>query len=335
MRIGLTYDLQTDGALPRQAEYDAPETIAAVTRAIERAGHVVVPLGSPEALLRLASAEWWQLPEMVFNLAEGGAGRCREAWAPALLETLGVPYSGSGPSALMLSLDKQLTKRLCQAYDIPTPPWMCVAPGQPIALPAALAFPLIVKPRYEGSAIGIDAAAIVRDARTLEARVRWATAAYAQPVLIEPFIAGAEATVCLIGNEPPAPLPPVLRPLDPRTGLAWHAAKRPASDGGEAIVPATLTPEQETLLRCYATRLFTALRCRDLARVDFRLDARGRPWCLEINPLPNLAPDDSFGLLGDSLGIGHAGMIARILAAALRRYGLTFHASSQERLRVS
>lgn len=341
MRIGLTYDLQTDPHAPAQAEYDPPETIAALTQALRRAGHVVVPLGSAATLLRAltgvhsrqstvhsietssrrSSMDYgpWTV-DFVFNLAEGHRGRCREAWVPTLLETFGIPYTGSGPETLALALDKVTTKRLCRAHGIPTPWWTSVASADRLPSSKMLPFPLIVKPRHEGSAIGIDAGAIVRDGATLHARVRWALAAYHEPVLIEAFIDGGEATVCVIGNDPPEALPPILRPLDPATGLAWHVAKQDAPDPSTAALPVALTPALEDALQRYAVEVFRLLGCRDVARADFRIDPQGRVYFLEINPLPNLSPTDSFGLMGECLGIGYDGMIHRILEAALARY---------------
>ena len=318
MRIGLTYNLKTDSSSPMQAEYDPPETVAAITRALRCAGHDVVPLGSVDALLRVLTTPARAL-DLVFNIAEGAHGRCRESWVPALLETAGVPYTGSGPSALALALDKLAAKRLCEGEGIPTPRWTQVRPGESVRLPPSLRFPLIVKPRHEGSAMGIDAGAVVRDRKALEARVRWLASAYRQPVLIEEFIAGGEATVCLIGNDPPVALPVILRPLDPVTGLAWHVGASPSRDPARAVVPITRTPELEVALQRHATAAFMLLGCRDLARVDFRISETGQPYFLEINPLPNLSPEDSFGLLGESLGIGYDGIIRRILEAALAR----------------
>ena len=318
MRIGLTYDLQTESGSPLQAEYDPPQTVEAITRALRRAGCAVVPLGSADALLRVLTTQARAL-DLVFNIAEGRRGRCRESWVPSLLELAGVPYTGSGPAALSLALDKVVTKRLCEGEGIPTPRWTHVAPGQAFCLPPSLRFPLIVKPRHEGSAMGIDAGAVVRDRATLAARVRWLASVCHAPVLIEEFIAGGEATVCLIGNDPPEPLPVIQRPLDSSTGLAWHVGDASRRDPATAVVPMTITPALEAELQRCAAAVFTLLGCRDVARVDFRIDESGRPFVLEINPLPNLAPDDSFGLLGESLGIGYDGMIRRILDAALTR----------------
>ena len=318
MRIGLTYNLKTDSASPMQAEYDPPETVAAITQALHRAGHAVVPLGSVDALLRALTTPARTL-DLVFNIAEGVRGRCREAWAPALLEMTGMPYTGSGPAALALALDKLATKRLCEGEGIPTPRWTQVRPGESMRLPPSLRFPLIVKPRHEGSAMGIDASAVVHDQVALEARVRWLTSVYQEPALVEEFIAGGEATVCLIGNDPPEPLPVIQRPLDALTGLAWHVGEASRRDPATAVVPMTMASALEAELQRCAAAVFMLLGCRDVARVDFRIDEAGRPFFLEINPLPNLAPDDSFGLLGESLGIGYDGMIRRILDAALTR----------------
>ena len=119
MKLGLTFDLQTDPTDPRQAEFEPPATIEAVRRALETLEHEVTLLGNAFDLLK--APERLRDVELVFNIAEGTESRCREAWVPNLLELHGVPYVGSDALALMIGLDKVLCKRLAAASGIQTP----------------------------------------------------------------------------------------------------------------------------------------------------------------------------------------------------------------------
>lgn len=314
MHIGLTYDLQTDSLDERQAEFDSPSTIIALRRALEELGHRVVMLGNAHELLRRPG--WMRQVEIVFNIAEGTHGRCREAWVPTVLELLGVPYVGSDPLALTLGLDKVMSKRLAREAGVLTPPWISV--DHPRALPSRipLRFPLMVKPRYEGSGRGIDQGAVVQDGEALRARVEWLIERCPEPVLIEEFIPEGELTICLIGNDPVVAYPPIQRPLDPSTRLSSHVAT-PAPRSWSA--PLVLDHGLETAAREMALAMFRALTCRDVARIDARVDGQGRVQFLEINPLPSFDPEDGFGLLAESLGISYPVLVGRVLDAALRR----------------
>ena len=314
MRIGLTYDLQTHPDDPRQAEFDPPRVIDQLCRVLEELGHEVIRLGDAEQLL--AQPNVARGVDLVFNLAEGARGRCREGWVPTLLELWRVPYVGSDALALCLGLDKVASKQLAVAAGVPTPPWIVI--DRPEAIPARLpfAYPAIVKPRYEGSGMGIDEAAVMRDAPALQRRVQWALAQFAQPVIVEQLIPEGEVTVCVIGNDPPIAYPPIQRPIDPRSRLSSHVAARA---NGEWIAPLQLTETLEAHARQIALTMFAELGCADMARVDLRVDDAGRAWFLEINPLPSFDPEGSFGLLAEHLGVSYAQLIGRILDAACAR----------------
>lgn len=316
MRIGLTYDLQTDAADERQAEFDPPETIAAVREALEALGHRVVPLGNADDLVR--EPQRLRDVELVFNIAEGTHGRCREAWVPTLLELHGVPYVGSDPLALMLALDKVMSKRLAIAAGVPTPRWISIE--EPGALPRAvpLEFPVIVKPRFEGSGRGIDTGAIVGTREALARRLRWLFERCRQPLLVEEFIAEGELTVLVIGNDPPQAYPPIQRPLDPATRLSCHIV-HPAPSTWEA--PLVLEASLEARAQQMALAMFETLGCHDLARIDLRVGEGGQLCFLEINPLPSFDPAGGLGLLAECLGTTYADLVGRILDVALARLG--------------
>ncbi|MDP3704165.1 MAG: ATP-grasp domain-containing protein [Candidatus Omnitrophota bacterium] len=316
MRIGLTYDLQTDPTDDRQAEFDQPRTIAALETALQTLGHPVVPLGNAEQL----AAAPWRLEEvaLVFNIAEGSHGRCREAWVPMLLEQWGVPFVGSGATAQALGLDKVMSKRLASASGIATPRWAVVDGHNEVAVAHAgeLKFPLIVKPRSEGSGFGIDAGAVVHDLPSLARRAQWLTGRLHQPCLVEEFIPFGELTVFLIGNHPPQVLPVVQRPIDPASRLSCHVL---GEEVRAWLCPVELTPALEAAAAKIAVTMFEALRCRDLARVDLRVAEDGTLFFLEINPLPSFDPEGSLGLIAEYLGTTYTALVHQVLNAALQR----------------
>lgn len=325
MRIGLTYDLQTDPTDPWQAEFDPPATLEALQQALESLGHEVVLLGNAEDLLRRLRTSDWSASgplrhlatDVVFNLAEGREGRCREAVVPTLLELLGVPYVGSDPTALAVGLDKLMCKRLAVAEGLLTPRWIGVEEDTALPGRVPLCYPLIVKPRFGGSGFGMDAGAVVESVQALRRRVAWLRGWCRQPLVVEEFIGAGELTVFVIGNHPPQALPPIQRPLDPLTRLSCHLV-RSTSETWEA--PLTLEEGLEAQACQAAVTMFRAIECRDVARVDLRVDGEGRVHMLEINPLPSFDPAGGLGWLAASLGTSYAALIGRILDATITRH---------------
>jgi D-alanine-D-alanine ligase len=190
--------------------------------------------------------------------------------------------------------------------------------------------PCFVKPRWEGSSKGIGIGSRADDRQALAAAVARVIRDYGQPALVERFLAGAEYTVTLIGNDPPRALPVLQRALETTTRIGLHAVEpkpgEPTPAGSRAafshVVPGTLAPALEAELVELAARAFRALECRDFARADFKCDDAGRPCFLEINPLPTFAPDGSFGIHAELLGRSLDDLLAEVLGEGLRRLGL-------------
>jgi D-alanine-D-alanine ligase len=329
--IGLVYDLI--GTLPRapgdphdvDAEYEPEATVLALESAIARLGHRAIRLGSAHALL--AAAGKGELPRLdaALSIAEGHGSRNREAWAPILLEMLGVPCLGSDALTLSTTLDKVWAKEKAAAAGVPVVPGLSV--GSPdeartIALPGA--FPLFVKPRWEGTAKGIGPRSRVEDRGALVEAVARVVEAYRQPALVEVFLDGPEYTVTVVGHAPARALAVLQRALETTTRIGLHALERHAGPGGGwgFVLPGSLDAALELDLQTLGLRAFGALECRDFARADFRLGRDGRPRFLEMNPLPTFAPDGSFGILAELGGRAHDALLAEVIDAGLQRLGL-------------
>jgi D-alanine-D-alanine ligase len=326
MRIGLTYDLKTElpgderADLPDdlQEEYDSPDTIEGIAAVLRELGHEVVKLGDGRPLLERLLA---RPPEFVFNIAEGqGVGRCREARVPAVLEMLGIPYSGSDPLTLAATLDKDCAKRLVASAGVPVPRGAVLAPEDRIEK-GALGFPLLVKPAWEGSSKGIRGKCLVHSAGELAEAVASLRRDHRQPILVEEFIDGDELTVGLVGNRPPEVLG-VMRVLPNRTDAPFIYSLEVKRDFRRQVryeCPARLPAAATAAVERAALTAWQVLGCRDVARVDFRL-RDGVPYFLEVNPLPGLNRETSdLVILTQLRGRSYSWLIGRILRAALDR----------------
>ncbi|MBI3333046.1 MAG: ATP-grasp domain-containing protein [Candidatus Omnitrophica bacterium] len=322
----MTYDLKTEYPFKvgdpedANAEFDHPSTVQVIRDAIASLGHRVVPIGSAEQLLK--GLDLLEV-DLVFNIAEGYLGRNREAQVPILLELKGIPCVGSDGLTLSLTLDKLMTKKVLLSEGIPTPRFFEMKHPDD-SLPPDLSFPLIVKPRYEGSSKGISEQSVVHSAAQLRARTGWVIQTYRQPALIEEFIRGTEFTVALVGNDPAEALPVVQIQIDGRTDLGdlFYTFSRIASGAGY-LCPARISGSLESRLKELALRTYHAVDCLDFGRVDIRVDQAGKPYVLEINPLPSLSTEDVFMVVANHLGISYPQMLGKILSAACERLRLT------------
>lgn len=325
LRVGMAFNLKrivakSEGDDDAEAEYDSPKTIGAIRDAIASYGHEVVDLeATPELPVVLQTSN----VDVVFNLAEGLHGRNRESQVPAMLELLDIPYTGSDPATLSLTLDKALAKRIVRQSDLLTPDFLLMTTGKE-KLPKGWRFPAIAKPLAEGSSKGVTGSSVAKDEGELRAIVAQIIARYRQPALVEEFMPGREFTVALLGEVKPRALPPMeivfLDTSDPHPTYAfedkldWTTKVR---YDAPANVDAALGKQIEKIARS----AFTALGCRDLARIDLRCDAAGRPNFIECNPLPGLTPGWSdLCLISTAAGMDYRTLIGEILAPAIRRF---------------
>jgi D-alanine-D-alanine ligase len=298
----------------RFEELDAPDVPAAVAAALERLGYAACAI---EDDTRLVGRLRRERPDFVVNLAEGHSGRGREAIVPSICEHLALPYTGSDALTLAASLDKDVAKRLVSPF-VEVAPGRLVRPGE--ALPEVV-FPAIVKPVCEGSSKGIrDGASVVADPGALAEQVRRVTQRYRQPALVEAWIEGAELTAAVLGSEQPrvAALMQAI-PLrgDPHQFVYSLEAKRDWRNRVRYAVPPELPQAALAATERAALAVFSALGCRDVARIDFRVTRDGRPIFLEANPLPGLSPEKGDIVIATrAAGLSYDALIGAIVARA-------------------
>jgi D-alanine-D-alanine ligase len=327
LTVGFTYDAKADYVLgpdenrDKYAEFDSERTLTEIAGAIESGGHRVVRIGHVRSLLpRLLAGERW---DIVFNIAEGVKGRNRESQVPLLLELFDIPYAGSDALTMGICQDKTVAKTLVRQHGLATPDFLEVSSADALN-DFSLPFPVFVKPSEEGTSKGISGESVVRDRVALQHRTRWLIDTYHQPALIERFIAGQEFTVAVVGNDAPQVLPPVQVAINGVTDLGTevYSHARVENDEIQYLCPSPAGKELDERLRALALGAYKALGCRDLSRIDLRVDEKGIPYFLECNPLPNLGHIDVFPLVAKAVGLTYEQIILRIFDHACARYGL-------------
>jgi D-alanine-D-alanine ligase len=320
---------EDDPPLEWLAECDSDETILAIERALGEK-YDVFPIEADEnAYRRLQELK----PDLVFNIAERLNGPNRESHIPTLCEVLEIPYTGSDPLTLGICLDKSRTKEILTYHKIPTPAFWVVEPG--LALPKEIKLPVIVKPLYEGSSKGIRNNSVVEDRKEVEARVEEVQALYRQPVIIEHFLDGREFTAGVLGNPPRLEILPIVEidhsqlpeganPIySYEAKWIWDQPEKPLKI---FKCPAAISKGLKKRIEDTVRKTCEILRIRDWCRIDIRLDEKGEPNILEVNPLPGILPnpeDNScFPKAARTAGYSYSALLHRVIDEAAARYGL-------------
>jgi len=343
MRIGFTYNLKKDKVRSdpngrdnpaeedwddSDAEYEDLETIDALAAALETCTEEpVVRLPCDHALPARLESEHL---DFVFNIAEGWGGRNREAFAPSLFEIFGIPYTGSDGLTLSLTLNKVLTKKILMAEGIPTPEFFVVRDlGELRDIP--LPFPLFVKPCHEGTSKGIRNFSLVRNPDELERAVSWVLINYHQQALVERFISGPEVAVGILGNGPDIKILPHAEIRFTEQNPFYSFECKSLVDE-EILCPAPLSPSLTMRIEEIALAAYESFGCRDLARLDLRINETGEPYVLEINPLPGLSPRYSlFPIQAAAAGMDYKAMVRALVGQAMKRYSMDMTGRSARR----
>jgi D-alanine-D-alanine ligase len=319
MRVAFTFNLQRDLA-ESDAEFDTAATVSMITTSLERLGHDVHMVDVCDPLETVVERLRRLEPDLVFNTAEGERGRGREALFPAILEHLGLPFTGSDSLTCAVTLDKHLTNLILGAAGVRVPRGFLARHRSDFDRDWDV-FPSLLKPNGEGSSKGIDARSIVASPRELRRRGAELLARYPEGVLVEEFIAGIDVVVPYLettGVLEPASYIHRGRSVD---AIYGYDEKIHGFSDLEIRVPAEITQSERLHARLVTAKVVETFGIRDMARLDFRLGDGGDLVFLEVNALPSLETGASIYLSGELAGLdGVDGVIGAIVESASRRF---------------
>ena len=308
-----------------------------VVRALREAGHEALPVDTRHGILsgeeeaRLAEEGVGPAPtgeddghernlvallaqprlaevDVFFLALHGGAGE--DGTVQAILDTVGVPYTGSGRLGCSLAMDKEVTKRLLREAGVPTPEWIR-DPGGARSVEERLGLPVVVKASGGGSSLRLE---LAHDAAELRAALE-RSRGWNDVVLAERYVPGRELTVGVLGDEALA----VGEIIPAHEYFDYECKYRPGM--AQEIFPADIREEWARELQSLALRVHGALRLRDYSRVDFILDESGEAWCLEANALPGMTGNSLLPRSARAAGIPFPELCHRIVRAAAARRG--------------
>lgn len=264
-------------------------------------------------------------PDLVFNLTEHFRGnRQMDRNIAAVLDLLGIPYTGSDPVGLMLCRDKGLCKRLLSHYRIRVPSFSTLPVGR-VTLRRKLRFPIIVKPALEDGSDGIALSSLVESERDLRERVLMLHERMRQPVICEEYIQGREIYVGIIGNARLTAFPArEVRFAGLSAGPRFATARVKRDEEyrkkwGIEFTHADLTPDLQARAAHIGKRIYRLLHIRDYGRIDMRITPDGQIVFLEANPNPDLTLGDELSEAAERAGLNYEQLIGRILNQARRR----------------
>ena len=304
------------------------EEVGAVEESLRELGFFPAVLTVDQFSKDLVSELSRLAPKFVFNLCEEINGNCEQEMCVAgLFELMGIPYTGSGPLALGLALNKFRVKQVLRAAGVPAPRGYLCCFGQRLRAHAARRFPVIVKPVHEDASLGINADSVCRDFRQLEDQVAYIHDVYRQDALIEEYLEGREFNVAILGGREAQVLPiseidfSRMPPGEPRI-VSYRAKWDEESVEFQSTVPvcpADVPSRLASRIRSVALRSHRCIGCADYSRVDMRTDSGGNVYVLEVNPNPDISPRAGFARAARAAGLTYTDMIARIIQSAVER----------------
>ncbi len=334
MRITIAYNLRTDDS-EATAELLTDADITRIYEAVSSLKHTVSLVevsGKPNDVIeRLLDSE----PDLVFNLAEGTIGSSREAFYPGLYEQMDIPFTGGNASLLHLNLDKHLAKTVLSTHGISVPRGVLVTDKRQ-NIPNDLQYPLIIKPNSEGSSKGITQDSVVETRDQAMAKIYELLSSYPAGLIVEEFIDGRELSVPFLENFPGKILNIVEHTFDMNLIKGkFNIYDYEMKQGGEAaksvhvVCPADINDKDKKTVTKMALDVFDIMSCPDVGRVDIRLHRNGKPYFIELNPLPSLHPDASLMTAARSRNLKFRDTLRMIIRSAARRYGLRISTAKQ------
>ncbi|GAC1392770.1 MAG: D-alanine--D-alanine ligase [Vulcanimicrobiaceae bacterium] len=283
------------------------ETGYAVMRALQSLGYDAKSLDYDERFIESIRKI---APDVVFIGLHGPGGE--DGQIQAILDYLHLPYAGSSVEACAMAMDKHITKKLLAAEGLPTAAWdvFDLAGGTLPLLPGSLDLPLVVKPRNEGSAVGVT---LVKNHEQWTQTMLNVSEQYSE-VLAEEYIPGREFTCAILGMD----ALPIVEIIPNKDEFYTYDAKY-AAGGSTHIVPAHIDEDLAARMQMLALSVHRLLGLRDYSRTDFIVTKEGRPYILEINTLPGLTPVSLFPDACNAAGISFEALIDRLIGFAMGR----------------
>ena len=330
-RVLVLFD--TDDAPPATQDYakhieSVDEAEFDVARALIARGHDVRCLGFRDDIDQLIDGLRAQPCDVVFNLSERFRGQSGlDYTVAAILDMLGLPYTGASCEGLMLARDKALTKKVLAYHGILIPHFMVCPIGQAIQRPSDLRFPLIVKPLDEDASVGIAQSSVVRDDEALNSRITFIHDRIGTDAIVEEFIEGRELYIGVIGNDKPRALPPIEMVFNNEPNVEGRIAtfkakwsvKYRASRGIENMVAQDLSKGLVQRLSDVAVRTYQAAGLRDYGRIDVRLAHDEAIYVVEANPNPFLAEGEDLAWAAEEAGYPYQDLIEKLAEMAAGR----------------
>jgi D-alanine-D-alanine ligase len=311
-------------ALAVREALEAAECVAAACRERGFEGVLVpAPSGPTELLAKLRRSR----ADLVFHLVESVHGEARfEAAVAWLLEWARIPYTGTPPVALSLALEKPLARAMLAQHGVRVPEGRVLEQGdEPLG---DLRPPWIVKPTREDASHGIDLSSVVHTPDAVRERARRVIQRYGQPALVEEFVDGREFNVGILENDGALEVLPLAeidftgfprgKPRVVTFRAKWVESSRECK-GTEVVAARDLSAEHHAAICQTAVTAYRAIGLRDYGRVDLRLSDDGRPFVIDVNPNPDLAPECGLARAAARGGLAYADLIERILTSALAR----------------
>ncbi len=320
---------------PSPSRYDAlgeRNAVVGVLQAVEAVQHALLELDYSVTRIPLSSslediqAKLTNLgTDLAFNLFEGFCGYPEtEALVPDILSARGIPYTGCPGAVLKLALDKAVMKKLLKSAGIRTPDFQLLNPH--IIHTFRLRYPCIVKPRCEDASHGLSPESVVCDRTALEKQVTVLSKLYSDEVLVEEFLNGREFNATVLGNSVCTVLPvsEIVYSLPPgMPELLTFTAKWDQDNlyfhNTNAVCPADVNPEVYGSTTRMALVAFWLLRCKGYARVDMRMDYKGRLNVIEVNPNPDISPDAGTVRQANACGMTYTQLVEKIVQLAFSR----------------
>jgi len=298
-----------------------------VIGSLRELGHEVSILGAVSDIATIVKTLAFNKPDLVFNLTEAFNGdRTLDKNIAALVQMMGIPFTGTGPAGLMLCRDKRLCKELLSLHKIRVPRFFSVPPGRKVHVPKTAPYPLVVKPALEDGSEGISNASLVATETELKERSRYMHERWHQPAIAEEYIDGRELYVSILGNKKLTVLPIRECSFDYEGGegpqLATYRVKWNEDYRRKWNITFGFAELDEGVIRNIehvCKKVYRILHLNDYGRIDLRLTRENKVVILEANPNPDLAYGEEVAEAADRYGLKYESLIDRIVSLAMRR----------------